>query len=103
MAPLVLLYLMLAYTDFLYTHFMLRRYGTGIELNPAIKWATKHLGLDFGVMAGIMVPTLVILYFGIDFRPLLETVFFARLMLFFFQVNHLRTELWHLPKQTRFN
>lgn len=97
MAPLILLILLLAYSDFLYTRFMVfglleRKYGTGIELNPMISWLVKHTGRDIGALLGIGLPTLMLILVGIDFRPLLELTLLARLLLFFAQANRLRTE-----------
>lgn len=93
MAPLVLLLLALAYSDIAYTRFMLARHGVGIELNPLIKWLVAKTQLTTGVFFGVAIPTLFCLYFGLLFRPLLEIIVFARLMLFFLQANHLRLEL----------
>lgn len=93
MSLLILLFLGLTYSDLLYTMFMLTRHGIEIELNPVIKWLSRKLGLATGVLVGISVPALLLLYFGIDFKPLLEAVTFARLMLFFLQICRLRVEL----------
>lgn len=93
MSPLILLFIGLAYTDILYTQFMLGRYGLEIELNPLIPWLSRKIGLAAGVFLGIAAPTFLLLYLGIEVRPLLELVTFARLMLFFYQARHLRTEL----------
>lgn len=93
MSLLILLFMGLAYSDVMYTGFMLKRHGIGIELNPLIPWLARRMGLPLGVLLGILLPSLVILWLGIDFRPLLEIVTLARLLLFFMQANHLRTEL----------
>lgn len=93
MSPLILLFVGLVYSDICYTRFMLKRYGVGIELNPLIPWLANRVGLALGVFLGIALPSLVILYLGITFRPLLEGVTLARLMLFFLQAARLRIEL----------
>lgn len=93
MSLLILLFLGLAYSDIWYTRFMLKRHGLGIELNPLIPWLARKFGLSSGVFLGIALPSLVILYLGITFRPLLEFVTLARLMLFFMQALRLRIEL----------
>lgn len=96
---LILLFMGLAYSDILYTSFMLKRYGTGIELNPIIPWLAHRTGLASGVFLGIALPSFLILYLGLSFRPLLELFTLARLMLFFLQASHLRIELAAIPKR----
>lgn len=102
MSLLILLFLGLAYSDIWYTRFMLKRHGLGIELNPLIPWLARKFGLSSGVFLGIALPTLLILYLGITFRPLLELVTLARLLLFFLQAAHLRIELC-LPRKIALN
>jgi hypothetical protein len=101
MAPLILLFLALAYIDTLYTRYMLGRYGIGIELNPVIPWLIRKVGLANGVLVGVTVPTLLVLFLGIFFRPLLEGVTLARLFLFFAQASNLRNELALNPERPR--
>lgn len=93
MSLLILLFMGLVYSDILYTGFMLKRHGVHIEMNPLIPWLIRKFGLTLGVFAGIAVPSLIILYLGLNFRPLLEVVTLARLMLFFLQASRLRIEL----------
>ena len=95
-----MLFLALAYTDLMYTRFMLKTYGPDIELNPLIPYLVRKLGLDLGVAVGIILPTLCMLYLGINFQPLLEVLVFMRLMLFYLQAKRLRVELASYPKTT---
>jgi hypothetical protein len=103
MAPLILLFLTLVFSDMVYTHFMLGRYGLGIELNPTIPWLARKFGLAFGVFAGIAIPSLLFLFLGIYFRPLLEFITLCRLMLFFLQAQQLRIQLCLFQRKTAHN
>lgn len=103
MALLILLFMGLAYSDILYTGFMLKRHGVHIEMNPLIPWLIRKCGLTLGVFLGIAIPSFCILYLGISFRPLLEIVTLARLMLFVLQAARLRIELCHFPRKIAHN
>lgn len=98
-----ILYLLLALVDLFYTRFMLGRYGVGIEQNPVIPWLALRFGLDGGTLVGIMAPTLVICIAGFFFHPLIEVLTFFRLILFFLQASHLRTEICHYPRKIAHN
>jgi len=98
----VLLYSVLALSDLFYTRFMLIRHGLGIELNPLIPYLVRFFGLDKGLAIGIIGPTIVVCCLSQYFHPLIETLLFARLILFFFQASHLKTELsCHSVKKTK--
>lgn len=103
MAPLILLFVLLSFIDFLYTRFMVfglleRKYGPG-ELNPFINWLVKHIGRDLGILVGITIPTVCLIAAGIGFRPLLEIALMARLLYFFMQARCLRIELGTTQKR----
>lgn len=94
------LYLLLTCIDAFYTCFMLGKYGVGIERNPLIPFLVRYLGLVRGTVVGIFGPTIGICIIGYYFHPLIETLLFARLILFFMQAQHLRSELlWHSVKK----
>lgn len=89
----IVLYLVLAFADLLYTRFMLSRHGLGIEINPLIPYLVRRFGLGKGLAFGILGPTALVCYAGQFFHPLLETLLLARFMLFFLQAHRLRIEL----------
>lgn len=98
-----ILYILLTLVDLLYTRFMLNKYGLEIEQNPLIPYLMRKLGWDEGLMVGILIPSIFVLGLGVWFPPLLETLLFARFILFFMQASHIRTELCLSPRKTAHN
>jgi len=66
---------------------MLKTHGLSIEMNPALPWLARKIGLSPGVWTGIMVPTLAIVALGLFIHPVLEFLVPTRGFLFGLQLR----------------
>ena len=59
MIPFLAALFALAGFDAWFTARQFRKFGTKIELNNVVRWLANHVGITQGVVAGIVVPSLI--------------------------------------------
>jgi hypothetical protein len=87
MLLLSIVFLLLACYDAAHTYRMLKTHGLSIEMNPALPWLARKIGLAPGVWTGIMIPTLALVTLGLVIHPILEFLVPARGFLFGLQLR----------------
>lgn len=80
-------FLLLAFLDLEFTKRKISEYGLQVELNPAIRWLVKHLGIEYGTDIGVVIPTLFIAWLGWYSPCFLSFVLGARFLLFLLQLR----------------